>query len=124
MKASFYFSRNTFVKFCNLNRLLLLEVSADADLDTVFYFGGTVLGFFEACCVTTFNALNLVNLLSFVARYSDEGALKGSRLDGLDWLGSMSSFRVVTLANSEEHHNGNCITEFLMKVCFYRNGVN
>lgn len=31
----------------------------------------------------------------------------------------MSSYRVVTLANSEEHHNGNCITEFLMKVRFY-----
>ena len=37
----------------------------------------------------------------------------------MDWVVLMSSYRVVTLANSEEHHNGNCITEFLMKVCFY-----
>lgn len=56
MKASFYFSRNTFVKFCNLNRLLLLVVSAEADPEIAFYFGGTVLGFFETCCVTTSNA--------------------------------------------------------------------
>ena len=55
-------------------------------LDTVFYFGGTVLGFFETCCVTTFKALKLVSLLSFVARYSDGGAFKKA-VGWMDWIG-------------------------------------
>ena len=93
-------------------------------------FGDNALIFVGACCVTTFNVLKFGNMLLFrnILSVSDcrvSGDGEAWKADPwMDWVVLMSSYRVVTLANSEEHHNGNCITEFLMKVCFYSNDVN
>lgn len=75
------------------------------------------LCFFEACCVTT-SLSCLLDVSVLCVQLISMGDVEGDT----SWCSMvpMSSYQVVTLANSEEHHrNGNCITEFLTKAWFY-----